>query len=128
MTNENDDRRARSLSLPGQDVARTRRLIGSDIDLVVSIDSFPTGSTRIQSFLSSMAQAVRRRHITNHVVIIGKAKVPIIKFVTTDGELSTANCLRTGGGLGVVNVSWRGRQPDHWQRGLCMALTSITSS
>ena len=33
-----------------------------------------------------MAQAVRRANITDNVVVIAKAKVPIIKFVTIEGE------------------------------------------
>lgn len=57
----------------------------SDIDLVVSHDM---QGQYIPKVLGRMAQAVRRANLTDQVAIIAKAKVPIIKFVTTEGELS----------------------------------------
>jgi non-canonical poly(A) RNA polymerase PAPD5/7 len=37
--------------------------------------------------LAELARAMRMAHITDVVAIISKARVPIIKFVTTEGEL-----------------------------------------
>jgi non-canonical poly(A) RNA polymerase PAPD5/7 len=36
--------------------------------------------------LAELARAMRQAHITDVVAIISKARVPIIKFVTTEGE------------------------------------------
>ena len=37
--------------------------------------------------LAELARAMRQAYITDVVAIISKAKVPIIKFVTSEGEL-----------------------------------------
>jgi poly(A) polymerase Pap1 len=52
---------------------------------VVTNDALPPGSIRFKGFLRSMAQALRKANIADSVVVIDKAKVPIIKFVTIDG-------------------------------------------
>ena len=57
----------------------------SDIDLVVTNDTYPLGSTKIPYFLRNMAQALRKANVADNIVVIAKARVPIIKFVTTDG-------------------------------------------
>jgi non-canonical poly(A) RNA polymerase PAPD5/7 len=56
----------------------------SDIDLVVSNSRFTEASKG--RLLAELARAMRMAHITDVVAIISKARVPIIKFVTTEGE------------------------------------------
>ncbi len=56
----------------------------SDIDLVVSNKRF---SEHLKGkMLAELARAMRQAYITDVVAIISKAKVPIIKFVTNEGE------------------------------------------
>lgn len=57
----------------------------SDIDLVVTNDTYPLGSSKIPYFLRNMAQSLRKANVADNIVVIAKARVPIIKFVTTDG-------------------------------------------
>ncbi|KAG8725408.1 hypothetical protein FRC12_024191, partial [Ceratobasidium sp. 428] len=52
-----------------------------DIDLVVSSDHI----TRNPNALGWIARALKDRGLANNIQIIGKAKVPIVKFVTTWG-------------------------------------------
>lgn len=56
----------------------------SDIDLVVAHPGF-TESKKLR-LLSELAQAMRNSSITEKVAVIAKAKVPIVKFVTTRGK------------------------------------------
>ena len=58
----------------------------SDIDLVVATTKM-TESNKGR-LLAELARAMRLAHITDVVAIISKARVPIIKFVTTEGEKS----------------------------------------
>ena len=57
----------------------------SDIDLVVTKPF--TESNKVRT-LSDMARAMRQSKIADTVAIISKARVPIIKFVTNEGELN----------------------------------------
>jgi hypothetical protein len=58
----------------------------SDIDLVVATTKM-TESNKGR-LLAELARAMRLAHITDVVAIISKARVPIIKFVTTEGAFS----------------------------------------
>lgn len=55
-----------------------------DIDLVVTNPNFLESNKK--RMLNELAGIVRSAGITHTVAIIGKARVPIIKFVTIDGE------------------------------------------
>lgn len=55
----------------------------SDIDLVVQSD-YMSRRDRV-AILKSLATVIRRAGIAEHVTVIAKAKVPIIKFVTIHG-------------------------------------------
>lgn len=56
----------------------------SDIDLVVTNKQYSEGNK--SRMLGELARAMRQAYITSVVAIISKAKVPIIKFVTNEGE------------------------------------------
>jgi len=58
----------------------------SDIDLVIQSNSM-TYMNKV-SVLRALANTMKRAGITNNVTIIAKARVPIIKFVTTYGHFS----------------------------------------
>ena len=96
-----------------------RLLTVRDIDLVVTKPF--TESNKVRT-LSDMARAMRQSKIADTVAIISKARVPIIKFVTNEGELSTFVSRR----LELIsrqtqcryiaessqwNCSWKNRQP-----------------
>ncbi len=51
------------------------------------------------SVLHSLANIVKRAGITDRVTIIAKAKVPIIKFVTTHGRFSVDISINQGNGV-----------------------------
>lgn len=58
-----------------------------DIDLVVTnpqLENAPRN--KVVNFLHHLAALMKRR-LANQVVVIAKAKVPIVKFATSDGEL-----------------------------------------
>lgn len=57
-----------------------------DIDLVIESDSMAYSNKN--AVLQALATTVRRAGITDHVTIIAKAKVPIIKFITRHGRFS----------------------------------------
>ncbi|KAH9917444.1 uncharacterized protein B0H18DRAFT_938513 [Fomitopsis serialis] len=57
-----------------------------DIDLVIHSQSMARSDK--ESVLHSLANTVKRAGITDRVRIIAKAKVPIVKFVTTHGRFS----------------------------------------
>lgn len=58
----------------------------SDIDLVIVSDSMAY-SNKV-SVLHSIAAVLRKAGITSNVTVIAKAKVPIVKFVTTHGRFN----------------------------------------
>jgi len=58
----------------------------SDIDLVIVSDSMAY-SNKV-SVLHSLAAVLRKAGITSNVTVIAKAKVPIVKFVTTHGRFN----------------------------------------
>ncbi|KXN91438.1 Poly(A) RNA polymerase cid14 [Leucoagaricus sp. SymC.cos] len=61
-------------------------LPSGDIDLVIVSDSMAY-SNKV-SVLHSLAAVLRKAGITSNVTVIAKAKVPIIKFVTTHGRFN----------------------------------------
>jgi hypothetical protein len=65
-------------------VARYSDPDSRDIDLVVATQ-YLTESNKGR-LLAELARAMRLAHITDTVAIISKARVPIIKFVTNEGE------------------------------------------
>ncbi|KAI0636561.1 hypothetical protein C8Q77DRAFT_1154490 [Trametes polyzona] len=68
-----------------------------DIDLVI----YSKSMARMDkvSVLHSLANIVKRAGITDRVTIIAKAKVPIIKFVTTHGRFSVDISVNQGNGV-----------------------------
>lgn len=83
-------------------VSIIHQLTGRDIDLVVTKPF--TESNKVRT-LSDMARAMRQSKIADTVAIISKARVPIIKFVTNEGELICQ--FLTGGNqliVGKLNV------------------------
>nr|VWP00205.1 2-oxoisovalerate dehydrogenase subunit alpha (EC (Branched-chain alpha-keto acid dehydrogenase E1 component alpha chain) [Ganoderma boninense] len=68
-----------------------------DIDLVVYSRSMMRMAK--SSVLHSLANIVKRAGITDRVTIIAKAKVPIIKFVTTHGRFSVDISVNQGNGV-----------------------------
>lgn len=69
----------------------------SDIDLVI----YSSSMMRMDkvSVLHSLANIVKRAGITDRVTIIAKAKVPIIKFVTTHGRFPVDISINQGNGV-----------------------------
>ncbi|KAI0647467.1 hypothetical protein C8Q79DRAFT_907770 [Trametes meyenii] len=68
-----------------------------DIDLVIYSNSMAR-MDKI-SVLHSLANIMKRSGITDRVTIIGKAKVPIIKFVTTHGRFPVDISINQGNGV-----------------------------
>ncbi|KII88238.1 hypothetical protein PLICRDRAFT_111020 [Plicaturopsis crispa FD-325 SS-3] len=68
-----------------------------DIDLVIHSDSMAYSDKVI--VLRALAGALKRAGITSNVTIIAKAKVPIIKFVTTHGRFNVDVSVNQGNGV-----------------------------
>ena len=71
--------------------------VSRDIDLVIYSDLMDRMDK--VSVLHSLANIVKRAGITDRVTIIAKAKVPIIKFVTTHGRFSVDISINQGNGV-----------------------------
>ena len=69
----------------------------SDIDLVVLSDAMAYSDK--STVLHLLANTLKRNGITSHVTIIAKAKVPIVKFVTTHGRFKVDISINQGNGL-----------------------------
>lgn len=54
--------------------------------------------------LQALAATLKRSGITDRVTIIGRAKVPIVKFVTTYGRLNVDISVNQGNGLVAVDI------------------------
>ncbi|KIM48611.1 hypothetical protein M413DRAFT_60162 [Hebeloma cylindrosporum] len=68
-----------------------------DIDLVVLSDAMAYSDK--STVLHVLANTLKRNGITSHVTIIAKAKVPIVKFVTTHGRFKVDISINQGNGL-----------------------------
>ncbi|PPQ89445.1 hypothetical protein CVT25_012824 [Psilocybe cyanescens] len=68
-----------------------------DIDFVVLSDSM--AHSEKATVLHVLANALKRHGITSYVTIIAKAKVPIVKFVTTHGRFKVDISINQGDGL-----------------------------
>ncbi|TDL24987.1 hypothetical protein BD410DRAFT_826904 [Rickenella mellea] len=68
-----------------------------DIDLVIQSDEMAYCDK--VSTLKTLANIVRRAGITDQVTIVAKAKVPIIKFVTTHGRLAVDISINQANGI-----------------------------
>ncbi|OCH93830.1 hypothetical protein OBBRIDRAFT_855761 [Obba rivulosa] len=68
-----------------------------DIDLVIHSQSM--AYTDKETVLRGLANTVRRAGITDNVKIIAKAKVPIVKFVTSHGRFSVDISINQGNGV-----------------------------
>ncbi|KAF8163696.1 hypothetical protein B0H34DRAFT_652140 [Crassisporium funariophilum] len=68
-----------------------------DIDLVVLSDSMAYSDK--STVLHALANSLKRNRITSHVTIIAKAKVPIVKFVTTHGRFKVDISINQANGL-----------------------------
>lgn len=73
-----------------------------DIDLVVSNPRF-TESSKVK-LLHELARIIRHSGITNTVAAITRARVPIIKFVTTDGHINVDISLNQGNGVSAAHI------------------------
>lgn len=74
----------------------------SDIDLVIESDSMAY-SDKV-NVLHALANTLKRSKITNKVTIIAKAKVPIVKFVTTHGRLNVDISVNQGNGVVAAEI------------------------
>ncbi|KAF9478502.1 hypothetical protein BDN70DRAFT_906733 [Pholiota conissans] len=68
-----------------------------DIDLVVLSDAMAYSDK--STVLHVLANTLKRSGITSYVTIIAKAKVPIVKFVTTHGRFKVDISINQGNGL-----------------------------
>ncbi|PPQ99090.1 hypothetical protein CVT24_009356 [Panaeolus cyanescens] len=73
-----------------------------DIDLVVISDTMAYSDK--SSVLHHLANTLKRSGITTHVTIIAKAKVPIVKFVTTHGKFKVDISINQANGLVSGNI------------------------
>ncbi|CBQ70582.1 related to TRF4-topoisomerase I-related protein [Sporisorium reilianum SRZ2] len=82
-----------------------------DLDLVVVSQSM--ANLRTQSALRTMAACLRRHNLATDVQVIAKAKVPIIKFVTTYARLKVDISLNHTNGLTTASYvnSWLRKWP-----------------
>lgn len=82
-----------------------------DLDLVVVSRSM--ANLRTQSALRTMAACLRRHNLATDVQVIAKAKVPIIKFVTTYARLKVDISLNHTNGLTTASYvnSWLRKWP-----------------
>ena len=82
-----------------------------DLDLVVVSRSM--ANLRTQSALRTMAACLRRHNLATDVQVIAKAKVPIIKFVTTYARLKVDISLNHTNGLTTASYvnSWLQKWP-----------------
>lgn len=82
-----------------------------DLDLVVVSRSM--ANLRTQSALRTMAACLRRHNLATDVQVIAKAKVPIIKFVTTYARLKVDISLNHTNGLTAASYvnSWLRKWP-----------------
>lgn len=91
-----------------------------DIDLVIDSDSMAYSDKA--TVLRSLANVIKRARIASRVTIIAKAKVPIIKFVTTYGRLNVDISVNQGNGV-VAGKIVNGFLND--MRGCGLALRSL---
>ncbi|KAF8338074.1 uncharacterized protein EI90DRAFT_2908898 [Cantharellus anzutake] len=75
-----------------------------DIDLVV-MSSIMEQYSSIKLLLSKLASSIRRARISHDVEIIAKAKVPIIKFVTSYGHISVDISVNRPGGVAASTMA-----------------------
>ncbi|EST06226.1 PAP/25A-associated [Kalmanozyma brasiliensis GHG001] len=82
-----------------------------DLDLVVVSNSM--ANLRTQNALRTMAACLRRHNLATDVQVIAKAKVPIIKFVTTYARLKVDISLNHTNGLTTASYvnSWLRKWP-----------------
>lgn len=77
--------------------------LSSDIDLVVSSPSLQR-SGDIKSTLYRLAYILRRSNITDHVEVLAKTKVPIVKFVTSHGRFPVDISINQTNGVSAVEI------------------------
>ncbi|KAL4080781.1 hypothetical protein J3A83DRAFT_4121423, partial [Scleroderma citrinum] len=77
-------------------------LPSGDIDLVV--ESKRMAYSNKVHVLYALANTLKRARITSKVTVIAKAKVPIIKFVTTHGRLNVDISINQGNGVTAGNI------------------------
>ncbi|THH11994.1 hypothetical protein EW145_g279 [Phellinidium pouzarii] len=94
-----------------------------DIDLVVQSESM-VYSDRVV-VLRSLANIVRRTGITDKVTVIAKAKVPIIKFITTHGRFSVDISMNQVNGVQAGNMINRFLEEFPALRGLVLVVKSF---
>lgn len=78
------------------------RVAYSDIDLVI-ISKSMAYSDRV-TVLHAVANTLRTAGITDRVSVIAKAKVPIVKFVTTFGRFAVDISINMSNGVEAINI------------------------
>ncbi|KAE9386395.1 hypothetical protein BT96DRAFT_1086021 [Gymnopus androsaceus JB14] len=74
----------------------------SDIDLVIMSETMRNNDKN--AVLRSLAEVIKRNGIASNVSIIAKARVPIIKFVTTHGHIPVDISINQGNGTVGADV------------------------
>ncbi|KAJ7598849.1 hypothetical protein C8J56DRAFT_1157921 [Mycena floridula] len=99
-----------------------------DIDLVVMSKSM--GWNDKHSVLQALASAIKRSGITNKVTVIAKARVPLVKFVTTLGNLKVDMSYNQPSGLvggKIVNGFLKDMQSNKALRSLVLIVKAFLS-
>ncbi|SRR5258708_15768686 len=78
----------------------------SDIDLAVKSPSMEQEMNRT-AMLHKLAAVLRRANVTNKVEVIAKAKVPIVKFVTSYGRFPVDISINQMNGLAAGQIVTR---------------------
>ncbi|KAH6902452.1 hypothetical protein BKA70DRAFT_1306935 [Coprinopsis sp. MPI-PUGE-AT-0042] len=97
-----------------------------DIDLVIMSESMAY-SDKV-TVLHALANTVKRAGITSRVTIIAKAKVPIVKFVTTHGRFNVDISINQENGLvsgNIINGFLTNLHSSSDSRSTSMALRSL---
>ena len=97
----------------------------SDIDLVVYSDNMLRFEK--QPLLHSLANIMKRSGITDRVTIIAKARVPIIKFVTTHGRFAVDISINQGNGVSTGKMVKQFLQELPALRSLVMVIKNFLS-
>lgn len=100
-------------------------MLSRDIDLVIHSNLMKRMDKL--SVLHSLANIVKRAGLTDRVTIVGKAKVPIIKFFTTHGRFPVDISVNQGNGIttGKIVKQFLGELPA--LRGLVLIIKNFLS-
>ncbi|KAG8914857.1 hypothetical protein FRC01_003885 [Tulasnella sp. 417] len=76
-------------------------LPGGDIDLVVVI---PGLETDVKQTLREIARSLRKQHVARDMIVIDKAKVPIIKFTSISGDFAVDISINQTNGIRAAQL------------------------